>query len=195
MEREVQKFINQVRSYLKDYGFSLSLEPVDFILTNNIPVSGYFSENESTIKIATNKPLIQWLAILVHEYGHFLQFIEQAPEYRQIKNGNENYLDLFDLWLNHKIELSDSKKQEVFSSIFNLERDCELRALSLITEYNLPLNTEEYTQKANSYLQTYNQVYNNRIWPENNQMAYNQPQVYLLMPKNELLKELQYVVS
>lgn len=195
MNREVQNFITHVKSHLKDFGISLSLEPAKFILVNNIPVSGYFCENESSLKVATDKPLDEWLPILVHEYGHFLQFIEQAPEYRQIKNGDENYLNSFDLWLNHQIELSDSKKVEIFTCIFSLERDCELRALKLIQEYNLPINMVEYTQKANSYLDSYNQVFHNRLWPENNLMPYNRPEIYLSMPKTELIKELQYVVS
>lgn len=188
----VNTFIDNVRSHLKEYGICLVLEPTEFVLTNNIQVSGYFSENESTLKVATNKPLDQWLSILVHEYAHFLQYTEQSPEYRNVQQNN--YINQFDLWINHKLELNDNEKLKVFNALFQLERDCELRALSLIAEHNLPIDSKEYIQKANSYLKYYSSVFKHRVW-NGVDLPYNHPQIYSQMPNQKLIEEFIYEIN
>lgn len=188
----VSNFIEKVKMHLKEYGFKLSLENTEFILTNNISVSGYFSENESILKVAINKPLNQWLPILVHEYGHFLQYIEQASVYRQLKE--DNYLEKFDLWLNYQLELGYTEKLTMFNYIFQLERDCELRAVNLLEQYSLPIESQDYIQKANSYLMYYSTVFKNRAW-NYNELPYNNYQIYTKMPNKKIIEDLVYEVN
>lgn len=183
----VESFLNKVRSDCQAYGITLLLEPSTYILTNNIPVSGYFSEAEGVLRVAIDKPQNEWLAILAHEYGHLLQYIEQCYEYRQIQYNGQNIILKFDQWLNKEIELSDNDKTEIFNRLFNFERDCEARAINLIKKYNLPINLEDYTQKANSYLLLYPTIKITRVWPEYKDLPYNNKKVYSLMPNNSLI--------
>ena len=179
--------VNLIKKNCKSYGISVQLEETEFIMINKIPVSGYFSETESIIRVAIQKPVDQWLPILIHEYCHFLQYIEQAEVYRKLIIDGQNANSLLDDWLNHKIELSPEKLDKIIEVIFNLEKDCELRTISMLKDFNLNIDISVYIQKANSYLNLYKDLKNTRSWPQYERMPYFNYNNYKNMESKSLI--------
>lgn len=120
--------------------------------------SGYFD----TITIAVAKGRIDWLSILIHESCHLDQWVQKAKVWTQDErwcNGS----GIIDEWLSGKHYPVKSVRRAILRAI-KLELDCERRALVKIAEYNLPINTTSYIQKANAYILSYHRVLATRKW-------------------------------
>lgn len=109
---------------------------------------GEFSHDEGIpiIKIATKHPEKEVLYTLVHEYAHFLQLIEGSKIWDKFENNGYEIGVIFD-----KKSPSEARLR-CCEMIIKLELDCERRAVALIHQYNLPINIDEYIQRANLVL-------------------------------------------
>ena len=73
----VQKFLDYVHSQLRKNKFKLILHMDNLKIGKNY-VSGYFSEDTKEIVISIKEE--NWLEILVHEFNHFVQFINNEEK-------------------------------------------------------------------------------------------------------------------
>lgn len=169
-----QNFLTFVKQECKAHGIKLKLKKSRYLkLTGNIKCSGYFDDTGKVLAVATNRP--DWLAILVHEYAHLTQWVDNCKPWRDLGDS----MDRVDDWLTGK-EVDNIKT--ALAKCRDLELDNEKRSTKLIKEWGLPIDIKTYTQKANAYVQLYNYMYISRKWPSPSNSPYSNPAIYQNMP-------------
>lgn len=161
---EIVNFVKHVKRQCRIDGVKVS-----FVRSKQVEASvgircfGYF--DGKIISIAVKNYL--WLSVLVHEFSHFLQWREQCSEWiTEDKFGNRE----LEHWLRGK-EVKNIKR--AINNIISLELDCEKRALKLIAQHDLPINTATYIQRANECLFYYKYIEETRKWDNSLEESYN----------------------
>lgn len=174
MNQSVKKFIIDVAETCIRNNISFNLLAEEVIECGaGIEVSGYF--DEKTLTVCTDKKEQEWLSILVHESSHMDQYLQQCEHWK-----NDYCVDVLDSWLAKEQDIKDDEIEECVQNCIMLELDCERRALRKIKKYKLPIDTELYIQKANSYLFSYWATFRYRKWYS---FPYQRPTIYKKMPK------------
>lgn len=152
----VNNFLKEVKEDCKNHDVSIKLlNTVSVQYAENIHCAGYFeAEPELVIKVAKKQK--DWLPIFVHESCHFDQWKEEDPVWEY--NNSCAYVDE---WLQGEKVKNINKHIE---QVQELELDCEKRTYNKIIKYNLPINPEEYIQKANVYVYMHTFVKQTRRW-------------------------------
>ena len=167
-------FIEHVKSHCKENGIKVILRPTQYIkLSNNIKCSGWFDEEKMELVCAKNRG--DFLDILVHEYSHFTQWIDQCEPWLKGYYG----LTYVEEWLSGK-EVRNIKKH--LASSRDLELDNEKRASKLIDKFNLSIDKDNYIKKANAYVQFYNWMYVSRRWSKPGNTPYTNKIIIEAMP-------------
>jgi hypothetical protein len=154
---EAQEFIKHVKQECKKHNIKCVLKNTKTVkLTDdNDRCSGYF--DEESLVVAMNRP--DALQILVHEYCHLTQWVEQCDSWvASVKNESHDKLYR---WLAGE-DIKDIKK--AISICRDLELDNEKRAIKMIKRFNLPIDIDIYIKKANAYVQYYNYLPISRKW-------------------------------
>jgi hypothetical protein len=154
---EAQEFIKHVKQECKKHNIKCVLKNTKTVkLTDdNDRCSGYF--DEESLVVAMNRP--DALQILVHEYCHLTQWVEQCDSWvTSVKNESHDKLYR---WLAGE-DIKDIKK--AISICRDLELDNEKRAIKMIKRFNLPIDIDIYIKKANAYVQYYNYLPISRKW-------------------------------
>jgi hypothetical protein len=160
-DQNVQDFLDLVHSSLKKMKFKLVLT-IDNLFVGKSSVSGYFDEVDKVIKISILDE--DFLEVLVHEFCHFLQFSEGDPKYTRLFLNGENMLDELWSWLDGYGEMETKRKNLIFNSVIEMERDCEKRTIELIKKYSLPIDLDNYKNNAIMYLYYYTYAKKFRTW-------------------------------
>lgn len=122
---------------------------------------GLFYDDPPHIKIAIQgRENRQVVSTLLHEYGHFCQF----------KDGFSGYLDgicwshnLYEEWINRKIELTDLEKFMIRNVMLTIEYDAEMRAIKLGEELKVEGFDKDYHMAdANRYMSMIKWAFANR---------------------------------
>lgn len=171
-EEAVNKFIKDLKRLCKENEIVFKLKNTKSVnMSDGIRCAGYFDENE----LVTAKGSKDYFQILIHESCHMDQYLEKDPIWK-----NAKYCDIVDEWLAGK------EKRNIESHIDKvklMELDCEKRTVEKIKKYKLPVNVEEYTQKANCYVQFYNYLKITRRWPAPNNSPYQNENIWKNAPK------------
>ncbi len=165
----------KINNELTKKGFEFILSPSTHIYNDGQSCSGYFDQEGKRLVIATSRK--GWITTLVHEYGHFQQYLEG----KYISNKQLIQMQKFTSWLNHEIELSEKEALEFCRLTQKMELDCERRALDLISNYNLS-SPQDYIKSANCYIWFYEAARLNRKW-ECKKEFYDVPEILDLSPK------------
>lgn len=168
--------IRQCRKYGIKYDFP-DTEKITYPDSPEIKVAGYFDDNKMELGCAIGKPVNEWLQILVHEYCHVEQWIEQCPDWKKLKNKDADIL--IDSWLSGK-SFQHKKVIEAMELVKNIELDCEIRSTKMIQFYNLPIDIDLYIRKANSYIYLHAIMLHTRTWPD--KAPYSSNAIVKLMP-------------
>ncbi len=144
------KFADQ---YRQEHGGIFAFKNSKVVKVNNFKCCGFFDEETMRIAAATQHRLFE--ETFVHEFCHFMQFIEQCPEW-------VNADDKFWTDLEQKNLTLDS--WDATKAIIAMERDCEIRALKMNKKYRM-FNAKRYAQNANAYFYFYQYVFLNNCWP------------------------------
>lgn len=175
MKKSDKDFIKHVKSECKKHGIKCDLRNTKYVrLSGNIKCSGYFDEDEPALVCSMNRP--DALEILVHEFGHFTQWIEQIDIWKKCMIS----MPLVDEWLSGK-EIPDIKKH--LAATRELELDNEKRAVKLIKKFNLNIDIDHYIRKANAYVFFYNRLLATRKWPTPNNSPYTNQRIIEKMPR------------
>jgi hypothetical protein len=162
----IRNFIQSELSQCKKHKIKVELikTPDDF---NGNECSGHFGDDPNpTLVVQVTPNIYDWLPIFVHETCHKDQFIEKADVWTA-KIGNQfDPLEIFDLWIDHHVELRKHQLRPVLEQIVQVELDCERRAVAKIQKYNLPINQTEYIQKSNSYIWYYHAAAHHRAYSQ-----------------------------
>jgi hypothetical protein len=179
MTKKEKAFVDHVKLECKKYGIKCSLRPVKYLkLSNSIKCSGYFDETGKVLACATNKK--DWLQILVHEYAHLTQWVDNCNIWKKVSKLDS--VNKMDQWLNGK-SVKDYKRH--IDLVKELELDNEKRSVSIIKKFDLTnsVDIDSYTRKANAYIQFYNYIKITRRWSDPKNTPYNNQSVIQAMPR------------
>lgn len=132
------------------------------VLSENVKCVGYFDSAASPAVLASTVGYgdeSHWLSILVHETCHMDQYLEDPILWKEY----DRCIDIDD-WLSGKRE-SKFDVEHAIDKTQKLELDCERRAVRKLKKFNLPIDTDEYIQKANSYVFFHQYLKTSRTWP------------------------------
>lgn len=171
-----------------DVYFDLSDKPMIAYPGSKNLVSGYFLGNESGMKamlcVGAQKPVSEWMTILLHESCHMDQWLEGAEVWKLgFKDGKDVY-DVLQDWLDGKREFTDFQRQEVIYRCLSIELDCERRTVEKIKRSGMEWYVREYIRKANAYLWSYHMIKTKRRWYSI--PPYEVPEILELMPEKLL---------
>jgi len=176
------KFIEYVRKDLEKSSIVLKLIPEKSIKADGVSVEGYF--DETNLAVSIDKPVKEWLHIMVHEYSHFRQWVENCYAWNRVIIGGEDISDTLFLWIKRKKKFSLDTLKLHTSRIRDLELDCDRRAVNLLEEFKLThiISQAEYISRSNSYLYFYNYALLRRRWWKRNHSPYHNPDVWTNFP-------------
>jgi hypothetical protein len=124
---------------------------IDFVtipVDDDSDILGGFNDSIRTLEITeSDSPNV--IGVLVHEYSHMMQWIENAPVYI----ATYKKLDpttVVDYWLKGK-EYSAKTLDECFLLVKKLEFDCDKRAVQEIIKWKLPIDLDHYKKSAIAY--------------------------------------------
>ena len=151
MKTNTKQFVTHVRNHLAEYGFTLHLGRGKKVNSGeNWRSEGYFDAGAKCIKVG--KGGSQWLETLVHEYAHFLQWLDSSDSLaeREDKAARivQDYLHAGKGELNPTIV-------KAFHRVMLFERDAEMRAVKCIQKYKLNIEMSKYIKRANMYIYTH----------------------------------------
>lgn len=143
-------FIQHVRNHLEEYNFKLILAKSNQVNTGTgFRCTGYFDDVSRTIRVAAKSS--NWLEVLVHEYCHFLDWLECS----QKELNKENHaIDICERHMRGDICHPLSVKY-AFLRVAHMEWKAEKRAVSIIREWKLPIDIDFYVREANLHISLY----------------------------------------
>jgi hypothetical protein len=177
----VRKFVQSEIAHCSKHRVKVELlEPKQSHL--DVESSGYFSdEPKPQLQVIVCGGIDHWLPTFVHESCHKDQFVEKSEVWMHRVDGQWDGMEMLDMWLTHSIELKPKQMHKVLEYIINVELDCEKRVVHKIRQHQLPIDTTEYVQKANSYLWYYHAVSHARSYTQR-KAPYNNPKIWREMP-------------
>ena len=174
MKKNIEAFIEHVKSECKKHNIKLVMRNVSYLkLSDGIRCSGYFDEEERVLAVAMKKDI--WLGVLVHEYAHLTQWVDDCEAWRKGCKG----LPKVDEWLAGK-KVRGIKQALAYSR--DLELDNEKRSVKLIKKWKLPIDVKNYIQRANAYVQFYNYMYFSKKWCKPGNSPYTNEVIVNSMP-------------
>jgi phosphorylcholine metabolism protein LicD len=174
MTQKELNFIEFVKHQCFEYGVKCRLKNVTYVkLSGNIKCSGYFDSEVPELVVAMNRK--DWIEILVHEYCHLTQWVDNIP----LWNKSAVSLEKIDVWLSGGEVRGINRHLGVAR---DLELDNEKRSVALIREWGLKVDVEHYIQKANAYVQFYNYMGISRRWSKPGNSPYSNENLINEMP-------------
>jgi hypothetical protein len=163
MNKKQKAFLEFVKSECKKYGVVCDLRPVSYLkLDGGIKCSGYFDDDDNKspkLVVATKKK--DWLEILVHEYCHMTQWMDQKNgTYLNWNSALKSIVVVTD-WLTGK-NVRNIKYH--LGAVRDLELDNEKRSVKMIKKWDLGIDLDMYIKKANAYILFYNHILTTRRW-------------------------------
>jgi len=150
--------------------------------SNLVDCNGHFADsNPPCLTVYANDNIDDWLPIFVHESCHKDQFLEKTDIWNKRVGDEYDALEIFDMWLDHHVELKKHQMRSVLETIVQVELDCERRSVAKIQKYNLDINIPEYIQKANAYIWYYHATAHTRLYTQRSSPFVN-PEVWSKMP-------------
>ena len=177
MAKSDHQFVSHVKNHLAEYGMKLVIGRGKFVNVGNSRCEGYFNESEKVIRIAGNNQY--FMQTLVHEYGHFLQYINKVQVYMKSDKAGL----IVENWFNGK-NYDKKTLKRAFLLVRAMERDCEKRALRIIDEFNLKIDKKLYAKRANCYIYTHFLMEKTRKYGTYKKSPYFSKYVLKIMPSN-----------
>jgi hypothetical protein len=131
-------------------------------------VGGLYDSSDVFVAIRPKKTFI--LLILVHEYCHFCQELDERNKVKvNFKHVSGDEYSIFWNWLkDKKVKCNKKKIKDIARRIASIELDCDQRVVSLMKEYELEkekgYSVKNYVQRANSYAMFYQFAAKYRTW-------------------------------
>lgn len=122
---------------------------------------------------------VNFFNYFIHEYCHFKQWQEQTDIWKKGIQSQAAFNDYMDFY-------SDEFDLDKLLDIQLLEIDCEKRVLQEIKTNKLPVKVNEYIKESNSYIYSYNVMYEQRNF--NDHVDYKSPDLLKYMPVKLLTK-------
>ena len=159
LNSRTKQFVEQVKAELHSYGFRLCFGRGKTVNGGGWRAAGFFCDRQRILRVARGRP--DWLDILVHEYAHFRQWVEQpAGVYNADAQASITVHD----YLHRGRTVSDSVLRKAFSRVMAFERDAEMRAMRIAKAHGLPIDGERYARHANLYIYSHHLMRDTGAW-------------------------------
>lgn len=156
VDKNIRKFFKHVIKTCKENKVKFFLDPDDD--SNNC--RGSFNDIDKELRVTLVDDNEGWIGVLVHEYSHLEQWLEQSPIY-VAKYRNLDPTSVVDYWLDGK-EYGNKTLDACFMKVKELEFDCEKRAVENIKKWKLPIDIPKYIKGAIAYTYYYDFLRNTR---------------------------------
>jgi len=185
--KQYSNFIANVRNRAKKHGVTVVIDKrKNYVETGGIRSNGFFSDDDPPILAVAQgtRPVHQWMLVFLHESCHMDQWIEQTKIWTDgnVGVGDWDTTALIDLWIHNFVELTPKQRTNYVRRSFEIELDCEKRAVEAIKKWNLPIHVEQYIQKANAYVTFYKIVAKYRKWYKIGKEPYYVRKIWTKMP-------------
>ncbi len=164
MNKEISNFIEFAKSECKKHGVKFKPYKRSYVkLTDDIKCGGYFDDGSDSGKpvLAFAQGREDFIELMVHEYCHMTQWLD-GIELWEICSDSMNIIDE---WLSGK-DHPDKLVECAINNSRDLELDNEKRAVKIFKEWNIPVDLDLYTKKANAYVNFYNYMKTTRKWSD-----------------------------
>lgn len=151
-------FYNFAEEYRRKHGGVFDFRRSRSVRADSCLSAGYFDETTKNIVVALNHKKHE--ETFVHEFCHFMQFVEQAPVYVNCQD---------DFWWDMEANKWGIHTWDSMLSTIALEHDCEKRAIQFGRKYKL-FNIKKYAQGTNAYMYFLQYVYMNNQWPQSTRL-------------------------
>ena len=122
---------------------------------------GFFSTDSRLLAVATDKPVTLWLSVLIHEYFHLRQWLEEPELFGQDDKEAEIFWD----WIEGKCVAYKDTIKAIANRIMCWEEDCEISVLNYLRHNpEIRIDRERYAQAANAYLCFYPMIVKYQMW-------------------------------
>jgi hypothetical protein len=159
LKPEVQSFVEQVKAELHSYGFRLYFGRGKTVNGGGWRAVGYFCDRRREIRVARARS--DWLDILIHEYAHFRQWVEQPA---CVYNADARASTVVDGYLHRKRKVAPGLLRKAFARVMAFERDAEMRAVAIAKAKGLPVDPKNYIRHANLYIYSHHLMRDTGKW-------------------------------
>lgn len=159
-QKQEQQLLKTIKFECKANNIQLYLGAGKSVRTpDGFKCGGYFCAEGRKLAVARKNS--NWVMILLHEYCHLLQWLENCEEWA---NSNKFRIDYISAWLSNRY-VRKSKLDDVFYKTMALEHDCEKRRIDYLIKMKVSkFKIKQEIQKSNAYILFYLYVKKNRIW-------------------------------
>lgn len=174
------QFVEMVRRECKKHGVRFFLSKKPYVFYDGNRCNGYFYDlPRPVLAVAAGQSRKKWFKVLVHEYCHMLQWLDDAQVWH-----NSIKADPFWQWFLGKKKLSSRQAYKYAMYLVDVELDCERRVLKMIKKFDLPIDAVQYAQNGNAYVYFYHLALKHRRWYDIGKEPYNSPKLVAQMPKH-----------
>ena len=177
MNRKHRQFVKHVKTHLAKHKMKLVVGKGKLANFGKGRCEGYFDENKKIIKVAGKNSA--FLETLLHEYCHFLQWLQKSKIY---KTADKHCL-IVEQWLQGK-KYPEHKVKRAFYWVRKMERECEQYAAKLIEKYELPIDKVKYIKNANCYIYAHYMMEKKRKFSTFKKSPFKSKKVQKIMPSN-----------
>jgi len=184
------KFIEYVTSVAEKHNVKLIVNNETSIPYPNshMMCSGYFIDyNSPELGIAIGGDKEDWLPILVHEFSHMQQYLENTECWKNNFIDGIETIDIIDKWISGDDSITNI--EDLISRSYAIEADCEKRSIENIKTFKLEIDIPMYYQKANSYILFYAAMLENRKWYNKYKKPYMIKEVWSVMPNDRIIED------
>ena len=178
LKPEVQSFVEQVKAELHSHGFRLCFGRGKTVNGGGWRAVGYFCDRRREIRVARARS--DWLDILIHEYAHFRQWVEQPA---RVYNADARASTVVDGYLHRKRKVAPGLLRKAFARVMAFERDAEIRAMRIAKAKSLPIDVEAYARYANLYIYSHHLMRDTGRW-RSGRNPYRSWRIVDMMPKD-----------
>jgi hypothetical protein len=178
---KLKKLIAYIENSCKDHGIELVLRKAKHVMAGSTKCNGCFNYETGHLVVATKVKF--WELILVHEYAHMTQWLENCREWAAYRQSQIDAGDLVDSAL-CGARVDKRKLHSQLRATMMMERDCERRAVVLLQTFGYTeIKTKQYIQKANAYTIFYLHIEKTRKWYKMGSEPYNKPSIWKHFPE------------
>ena len=159
LKPEIQQFVEQVKAELHSYGFRLCFGRGRTVNGGGWRSMGFFCDRERVIRVARGRA--DWLDILIHEYAHFRQWVEQPAH---VYNADAAASITVAHYLHDGKPVPAATLRRAFRRVMAFERDAEMRAIKIAKAHHLPIDEERYARFANLYIYSHHLMRDTGRW-------------------------------
>jgi hypothetical protein len=173
-DSRVQEAITLIKDhlYLYNVGFNIYLE--EHLMEDWAKHQGEFGAKPTYIKtkkngqlnIAVSRPMNVWFPILLHEYCHFQQWVDNDADWLAA-SGKPDSSNVMWEYIKGEREKTEFVRRHI-AKVKAMELDCERRTCEMMTNYTHIKSREQYAKEAGAYIYFHDFIYKTGKWYSKN---------------------------